>query len=256
MKPSSLSSNSTLNVSAAFQAAAGPGKSAERLFRPHDLLRLKPLAAIELGSAGPLWVEEALQIADWVVVRRQRNNHYTLPVGVRGNRRSQRWAGEVSRDEISEQVTPEDLVRRREAWSAIEQKRRIPAFRALKSVANSLDESGFCWGPIGAVGFELTTHCRVTTLDSDLDLLVQMPSAQSRQTCRELLWLLREASPETPIDVQVETPHGAFALSEYAIGSSRRTVLRRADGPHLVINPWHPAKIRQKRRRCFETDES
>ncbi len=209
----------------------------DRLFRPHDLLRLKPFAAIELARSGPPWVQEAFRVADWVVVRRQGNENGSLPIGIRGSRRSQRWATEVSEDAISEHVAPEDLVWRR-AWCRLAHRTGLPAFRALASMANSLDGSGLCWGPIGAVGFELATRCCVTTPTSDLDLLIRMPSEQSRQTCRELLFVLDATSPETAIDLQVETPQGAFALREYALGTRRETVLRRADGPHLVVNPW------------------
>jgi phosphoribosyl-dephospho-CoA transferase len=206
-----------------------------RIFRPHDLLELSGDATRALVSGAPSWVQLALTPTAWVVVRRSEIKQQIIPVGVRGSTRSQRRVGGVGPDEILQRLAPEDLATRR-TWRRTSRIDTMPAIKALDQVAAVLEASGLAWGPCGTVGFELATGRPVTNSTSDLDLLLRMPVAQSRRVCRELLSALQQACPDLRLDVQIETPSGAFALLEYAGGT--HIALRSNEGPRLVRDPW------------------
>src|SRR5262249_31290773 len=135
-----------------------------------DLLMIT--SAAELCCDAPAWVEPALRVSPWVVVRRDRSVAGRVPIGIRGAQRWQRHATEVCHDIIAETLSPPDLL------DPIGNLPSLPAARALRAAAQALGGSGLRWGPGGSVGFTLATGTCAMTVDSDLDLVFdarQMP---------------------------------------------------------------------------------
>jgi phosphoribosyl-dephospho-CoA transferase len=92
------------------------------------------------------------------------------------------------------------------------------------------------WGPGGSVAFELASGRKVTTVESDLDLVIR---AKQRIGVEEARFLLdRTLGLEANIDVRVETPVCGFALEEYVLASSGKILLRYADDVRLGEDPW------------------
>jgi phosphoribosyl-dephospho-CoA transferase len=111
----------------------------------------------------------------------------------------------------------------------------------LIDLAAELAEMRLIWGVTGSVGFALATGIRTMRRDSDLDLLIRAPRRISRDQAAETIAVL-ECAP-VRVDVQVETAHGAFALAEWAAGSTR-VLLKSESGPILVDDPWQCESIR------------
>ncbi|GAS94974.1 phosphoribosyl-dephospho-CoA transferase [Mycolicibacterium canariasense] len=186
---------------------------------PHDLLQCS--ATPVLPPAAPDWVHDALEATPWVVVRRARARPGRIAVGVRGPTRSARFPFQMSTEDAIAVVTPEELARRRVAPDR-------PALRALELIGPVLDEAGVAWGPTGSVGFELATHVRTVTADSDLDLIIRMPRPTQLAVADEAV-----RASAVRIDCQVETQLGAVALAELT-GGTTEVLLRTADGPRLI----------------------
>ncbi|HWL89160.1 MAG TPA: malonate decarboxylase holo-ACP synthase [Polyangiaceae bacterium] len=206
--------------------------------RAHDLLRVRGASSLIAHAGVPVWVEEALGQVPWVVVRRANGAGSTLAIGVRGARREQRFGALVPLDEMDACVTPEQLATKG-AWCGNARCSEIPALQALDAIAGIMNAAGLRWGPTGSVGFELASGVATATTVSDLDLLVRAPLPLPHLAARALVSELARLPVRT--DVQVETPHGAVALTEIARGEDR-FLLRTEYGPRLVADPWtvHP----------------
>ncbi|MNC62926.1 Phosphoribosyl-dephospho-CoA transferase [compost metagenome] len=87
----------------------------------------------------------------------------------------------------------------------------------------------------GSAGFELASGIAALHQGSDLDLILRTPLPLSRERAADILDLL--ASNACAVDMQLQTPFGAVALREWA-GSSRRVLLKCAEGARLVLDPW------------------
>jgi phosphoribosyl-dephospho-CoA transferase len=220
-------------------SSVGPRCIAE----PHDLLVLRDTRLLLYPiMSPPPWVSLAIQRAPLVVVRRAPAIGDLLPVGIRGQNRSERCAAylPVTAWDI-ERIAPEHLVAT-QAWTRSQRLRQIEAIQALAERAPWLQASGLCWGPTGSVGFELASGVPTATTSSDLDLLVRAPQPLSWEMAEALFTHLAKVSVR--IDVQIETPSGAFALAEYVRrGPDGQTtiLLRTTDGPRRVYNPWKSA---------------
>ncbi|WP_250513443.1 malonate decarboxylase holo-ACP synthase [Caballeronia sp. INDeC2] len=204
--------------------------------RPHDLLRLAPGAA--LSDEAPDWVAASLARAPFVVVRRAPRIGDAIAIGVRGATRGERFGTWIEPRWIEAILGPEDL-RMREPNSA---RAALPAFALLRAVHSIIDRYGLDWGPAGSAGFELASAMPTITRDSDLDIVVRAPSPLSRADASSLFDALSRAAQTeaTRIDVQIETPDAAFSLAEFA-RANLRVMLRHADGPRLVDDPWTTA---------------
>ncbi|HST65513.1 MAG TPA: malonate decarboxylase holo-ACP synthase [Mycobacteriales bacterium] len=180
--------------------------------RPHDLLRLDA----PLRPAGvPGWVAAALAETPWVVVRRATAAAGTIPVGVRGPTRADRFAVELDPATVAEVVRPEDLAER-------------PGLPALDRARDVLAPTGWAWGPTGGVGFQLATGRPTVTAASDLDLVIRVPALPPRGRLGEV-----HAALPHDADCLIETPDGAVALRELVSGATR-VLLRTPTGPRLV----------------------
>jgi phosphoribosyl-dephospho-CoA transferase len=201
--------------------------------KTHTLVRIRGPHALAMASGSnlPDWAVESLQRAPWVVVRRAPIHGGWVPVGVRGELRRQRFAAWLSPDEALELATPRMLVSRKAA-------RAVAPFTALPRIERIMREHGFgeLWGPGGSVGFELASGKPTVTVSSDLDLVVELDRPDLIATSRSL-WNALSALP-VRVDVLLETPQGAVALSEYARvrdGDNHPSfVLRTPTGPRLV----------------------
>jgi phosphoribosyl-dephospho-CoA transferase len=194
--------------------------------RPHDLLRLARAGVLPPGA--PPWANSALSVTPWVVVRRAVAPMGRIAVGVRGTSRSERYATAVDPDDICEVVAPEDL-----AHVLPRGRGELAAMCTLDTVRPVLDVTGLRWGPTGSVGFELATAIPTATPQSDLDLLVRVPSGVSAALTLLAALHRQFRSLAARVDCQVETPSGAIALAELVDGASD-VMVRTAAGPRLV----------------------
>jgi phosphoribosyl-dephospho-CoA transferase len=201
---------------------------------PHDLLLIRHPEDLLSLTEQPPWVPAALAWAPYVVVRRTRAAAGLVAVGIRGQTRSERHAALLPLDAIRERITPEQLTHR-QTWKTSPHLSTNKALQALVAVSDMLDELALGWGPVGSVGFELATQVATTTVNSDLDLIVLAPEQLPLATAQNLHAGLTNIPVR--VDIQVETPYGAFALNEYVQGAEN-LVLRTLDGPRLVHNPW------------------
>jgi phosphoribosyl-dephospho-CoA transferase len=196
----------------------------------HDLLQIDPDSL--LGVTAPSWVNQALNSCPWVVVRRARASAGEIAVGVRGDTRSQRWGGFLSKDLIGKVVRPADLL-------LVEQSsipRLTPAMKMLQQVIDRWRDLTLPWGPTGSVGFELATGSQVTSEASDLDIAIRAPARITVERARAL-WQ-RVVGLPTRVDIRIETPQCGFSLQEYACTSSTRILLHYPDGKRLGDDPW------------------
>jgi phosphoribosyl-dephospho-CoA transferase len=202
----------------------------------HALLRLGDLDALQWEGLRPDWAWASLQRVPWVVVRRSAHRPGVRPVGVRGALRQQRGAAWLADHAVQECVTPQQLAAQR-AWRRHPGRHANPAVEVLDEVASVLCALGLGgrWGPGGSVGFELASALPCTTPDSDLDLVLQADQPIARSEAGRLHAELSRLPVR--IDVLLEAPRGAVALSEY-VECSGVTLLRCADGPRLVHDPW------------------
>ncbi len=196
--------------------------------RVHDLIRVHSKVAARWLDA-PAWVRQSLDDAPWVVVRRARV-HDTIPVGVRGTYRAERFAAHIRNEDILDIVTPEDLVRKLDRDTVL-----AAAARAVSYVANA---NALRWGITGSFGFELASGRRTTNGKSDLDIVVRFKPDDDRKAliafgerCAEI-----ENATRTSIDAEVDLAVAAVALRELCKGTSR-LVAKTIDGPCLVNYP-------------------
>ncbi len=200
--------------------------------RPHDLLRLKDCATL-VGDDMPTWVAASLQRANFVVVRRDSLRGETIPVGVRGHARDQRFAAHVRTSDVDAVITPEALAQSA-SWRTAP-RHMLPIFRAMDHVARAAANLSLAWGPGGSVGFELATGVPTVSENSDLDLIVR-PSRNHEthhlQTFRDAVAVL---GPR--VDVVIEAACGCAALDEWLV-SPQRVLIKTKNGPKLGAFAW------------------
>jgi phosphoribosyl-dephospho-CoA transferase len=208
----------------------------------HDLLRLREPSALSADTPVPAWVGAALRPTPWVVVRRGRIQAGRIPVGVRGDSRSQRFAAWVRTADIAERRSPEELLRSwdnrpsgDERWRARQEE--VPALAALGRVGPVLSRFGYGWGPGGSVGFELATTVATATAMSDLDIVIRAATRLEPDRARHLHDALLNAAATMRIDVLLETPLGGVSLADL-VGSQKHLLLRTPDGARLTADPW------------------
>lgn len=72
------------------------------------------------------------------------------------------------------------------------------------------------WGPIGSVGYQLTTKVSVTSLTTDLDVMIRCNLPPDRYHMRMFDEHLHKAPVR--VDVVLEGPCGGVAMREYLSG--------------------------------------
>ncbi len=214
-------------------------------FQVHDLLRIASSAHLRGDSLKPDWVDPALKVAPWVVVRRIAAEGEFIPVGVRGSVRAQRWAAWVAENDVVEQLEPEALPARLAGLSP-ERHAATPALAAAAALdaAWRNGDAPPIWGPTGSVGFELASARPTASAASDLDVMIRCPDPVSVVEARA--WLTAVSKAAAPLgaraDVLLETPQGAVALLDYA-RAAPPVVLRTRTGPRLLHDPWFEAAV-------------
>lgn len=200
--------------------------------RAHDLLKLRRPPS---SDDAPAWLTDAFARAPFAVVRRAEAAAGFVAVGIRGAARAQRYGTSIDRDIIEAVHSPQALARLQPAAD----RAAFAAFAALRSLLDAACLAEFEWGPTGSAGFELATGAPTLTPLSDLDLLVRTPVTLPRAAARALHAELQAhaARANVRIDVQLETPMGGVALSEWAADKAR-VMVRGTLGPHLVADPW------------------
>jgi phosphoribosyl-dephospho-CoA transferase len=204
-----------------------------RVVSPHDLLRLAP--STPDFSDAPAWVAASLKRAPLVVVRRAVPVSGLIAVGIRGEIRSERFGSWLDPRYVELVLRPEVLRKLKPLMT----RKSLPAFALLQAISPLCDATGYVWGPTGSVGFELASGCPTVTQTSDLDLLMRAPERLDRTTAKTLIDALSQAALDhrTRIDIQIQTRDAAFSLAEFAHAGAR-VMLRCADGPKLVADPW------------------
>jgi len=205
------------------------------MFRPHDLLWPADPAALVIDGPRPAWATPPwLAVAPVVVRRAARTDPRLIPVGLRGATRNERCAAQLSAAQVSHVQTPEDVAaawRRRDRHA----ERDLPCLQTLAALAPALDALPLAWGVTGSVGFSLASGFDVLRPDSDLDLLVRAPTPADAVTLHGIGTLL--GSSAARVDVQVETPLGAFALQEW-LRTGGPVLLKTDAGPMLCNDVW------------------
>ncbi|MGK3142461.1 malonate decarboxylase holo-ACP synthase [Pantoea sp. C2G6] len=196
--------------------------------RPHDLLWLRNSNA--LAAISEPWVSEIWHPGLPVVVRRDRSETGLIPVGVRGERREQRAAGWVDVAAVVRVFTPESLAAR-----ALLLASPFSAYAPV-SAALALSERRWPWrwGITGSTGYALATQQPTLHSASDLDLVIRAPEPLARDALQQ--WQRETDALACRVDTQVETPLGAFALSEWLRAS--RVLVKTATGPIVTASPW------------------
>jgi phosphoribosyl-dephospho-CoA transferase len=208
-----------------------------RVVSPHDLLQLAP-GTPDFPDA-PAWVAASLTRAPFVVVRRAVSVNGLIAVGIRSEIRSERFGSWLDPRFVAEVVKPESLGPAKPATT----RANLPAFVLLQAIAPLCEATGCTWGPTGSAGFELASGYPTVTQTSDLDLLMRAPEPLDRAAAKTLFDALSQAALDhgTRIDMQIQTHDGAFSLAEYAHPGAR-VMLRCADGPKLVADPWQTSQ--------------
>lgn len=204
---------------------------------PHDMLWLKP-GTLSQEQSLPSWVT-AYHTDDMpVIVRRDHDPDGRIPVGIRGRKRSERSAMWVHPQDIVRRLSPEDIILNLKRIGRLPFAEMKPVQCIEQLLAMHIPEP---WGITGSCAFALATNRNVMHNDSDLDLLIRCHKTVDREHFRFLTELL----PSLPcqIDIQIETPAGAFSLKEW-LRSNKQILLKTDYGPFLTADPWqqHPYK--------------
>ncbi|ADC50451.1 phosphoribosyl-dephospho-CoA transferase [Alkalihalophilus pseudofirmus OF4] len=199
------------------------------MVRVHDLVELKDVEGFLSKETFPDWVYSVLREAPFVVVRRAPQMDGIIPVGIRGNHRSQRCASAINMTEMKQCFSPESI-------KVKEVKTSIDLINiGLIQIQNIMDDfPDLTWGPAGSVGFELVTSYPATHKNSDIDMVIRTNRILEQSVAQKIVELLNVLSIN--VDALLETNQGAFALAEYAT-NCEKLILRSSVGPKLVYHP-------------------
>ena len=199
--------------------------------RAHDFVWISDRSALQCDDSLPEWVNTNWRTTLPLVVRRDKRADGAIPVGIRGMTRIQRAAAWADPAAVVRVVTPESLVSDINALLHSPFVSQQPV-QALITLCNL--QLPFPWGVTGSCAYALASDLPVMHADSDLDLLVRcdvpVDSAPFFDFYEQLQRLPCRA------DVQINTPQGGFALSEWLRGGD--IMLKTASGPLLVSDPW------------------
>jgi phosphoribosyl-dephospho-CoA transferase len=203
----------------------------ERVPQVHDLIRLDLASFRNLDA--PAWVNQKLRGCPWAVVRRVPAPTGMIPLGVRGDTRSQRWGGYAHQSAVEQIVEPAEVLQIARSSTLVS---RTPPIQLLEEVIERWQGLTLPWGPTGSVGFELASGYRVTTALSDLDIAIRAPERVSVELARSLWECVIGLQPR--VDVRIETSECGFALEEYVCRPTTRILLHYPDGARVGDDPW------------------
>lgn len=199
--------------------------------RAHDFIWINDRSALDSDDVLPAWVNTYWRTALPLVVRRDKRADGAIPVGIRGLTRIQRAAAWVNPAEVVRVVTPESLVSDVNVLlhSPFVSQQPVQALITLCRM-----QLPFTWGVTGSCAYALASDLPVMHADSDLDLLVRCDAPVSRAQFAEFYDSLQRLVCRA--DVQINTPQGGFALSEWLQGGD--VMLKTDTGPLRVRDPW------------------
>ena len=189
----------------------------------HDLLWGMP--AEQIPAAAPNWVHARVAAGVPVVVRRDQQHMDQVAVGVRGLKKSERYATWLSKNAITRIVKPEQIRTLTRCSS--------PVHQTLNAVAQLLHEKN--WGITGSYAFQEVTGEQTVTSNSDLDLVLRQPTALTLAEGKHLYAQIK-LLPVT-VDLQIDTGRGGFSLADW-VTSTGSVLLKTNQGPLLLANPW------------------
>lgn len=192
----------------------------------HDLLWGMTLDF--LNKDAPDWVKNTVRQEHPVVVRRALTNATEVAVGIRGVTRNERYAANMPITAITKQLKPEAL-------TDVNLQDFPHLMTQLQTIQKILNQENWIWGYTGSVGFELATHLKTVTKNSDIDLLIRTDEFLLKDKAQRLMQQLEQT--QFKLDVQLQTPNGGVALKEWA-RTTGKVLLKRNDGAVLVNDPW------------------
>jgi len=195
----------------------------------HYLIKIRDSSELTDSEQLPDWAAAALQRAPWVVVRRGHWIIDLIPVGIRGAIRSQRLASYLPRNCIVDVVSPEQLSKTK-SWNSMDCTRLAHIREMLEQSSQLYDSLNIRWGPIGSLGFELTTGAPTLHATSDIDLIIYSQYPICRETMQQIYHFNKRF--DIKLDVIIETNIGAVSLSEY-IHSRSSVLFKTHNGPKL-----------------------
>ena len=200
---------------------------------PHDLVWVKNNNSLISQTLLPEWVSSEWSCSLPLVIRRDiAPKEGLIPVGIRGVARHKRAAAWIELNQIVKIVSPEMLVQQI-MQQTISLDMSSPALSALACLLQ------FQWpwdfGITGSCGYSFATQKSYMTDQSDLDLIIRYLEKPTKTQFDDLLILL----PQLPcrVDIQLESPNGACALTEWCTKSN--VLLKTNSGPLLVADPWN-----------------
>lgn len=184
-------------------------------------------------------VIENNDLPDWVTlsdhvfatVRRAMTDYSeTLPIGLRGTARNQRFALEIPTRMVQKVIHPWEITDR-ESFRQTDIA-QFPVYQQFHAAREIL--SGTKWGVGGSLGFELTTDIPAVKETSDFDLLLYV------DTPAGLPLKAIQSHPDffEQFDTQVITTQGGFSLKEYLRNPEKKILLKTTEGPKLTKEIW------------------
>lgn len=189
----------------------------------HDLLWGMPVE--QIAATAPSWVHARVAAGIPVVVRRDQQRVNEVAVGVRGLRKSERYATWIAMESITRKIKPEQIRALPNSNCTVQ--------KTLASVAQLFYEKN--WGITGSYAFAAVTGEQTVTASSDLDVLLRQTTAITLDEAKH--WYAQIQLLPMPVDVQIETGSGGFSLADW-VTSNGRVLLKTNNGPQLVMSPW------------------
>ena len=207
----------------------------EQLVEPHDLLGIS-VKEDEL-STFPEWAQVKLLEFQTVIVTRQKPVHENgIIVGVRGNRRNQRFAFEISKQRIQKQVSPYEALEHFGFNRLPESRKSFPVFQALRSIQDKkLLSANF--GITGSAGYEIVTGDMMVKETSDLDLILKVDHRIPFDKLKKLWENLNQFSVHA--DVQLVHADRGFSLEEFVQQNGKQVLIKSGTGPFISNAPWN-----------------
>ena len=199
--------------------------------RAHDFIWINDRSALDTDDALPAWVNSSWRTALPLVVRRDARADGAVPVGIRALTRIQRAAAWVNPAAVVRVVTPESLV---SDVNVLLQSPFVSQQPVQALITLCRMPLPFMWGVTGSCAYALASDLPVMHADSDLDLLVRCDAPVSRAQFAGFHDQLQRLVCRA--DVQINTPQGGFALSEWLRGGD--VMLKTDTGPLRVRDPW------------------
>lgn len=194
---------------------------------PHDIVKLAPQSFAD--SQLPAWVK-ATQLLYGTVRRGTPENKNSVLVGLRGEKRNQRFGCELSKTQILAVSHPWELTDKHSFRQEVVCD--YPAYQLYQTARQQL--FGCRWGVGGSLGFELATDLAALRPGSDLDLLLYT------DTKADLPDTAFQKAPDffEKVDIQVITAKGGFSLKEYLRAPDKKILLKTNQGPILTRSIW------------------